>query len=116
MKPSQVASKLRQISVAIDNSKSPRGNLVAADLRRIVAELQPQDLQGEEQYVPTSPEDRAVMGDDPRFKEFVRGKLGLQPGDQIRYEDALKVIEGEGLTGQQAHDYALWCSEDFTEH
>jgi hypothetical protein len=37
MKPSQMAQKLRQIASAIDNSKNPRRDLVAADLRRIVA-------------------------------------------------------------------------------
>jgi len=41
MKPSQVASKLRRIAAAIDNSKNPRPDLVAADLRRIVANMPP---------------------------------------------------------------------------
>jgi len=36
MKPSEVSAKLRQIASTIDNSKNPRRNLVAADLKRIV--------------------------------------------------------------------------------
>jgi len=36
MKPSQIASKLRQIASAIDNSKNPRQDLVAQDLRRVI--------------------------------------------------------------------------------
>lgn len=40
MKPSQVASKLRQIAVAIGNSKSPRPDLVVADLRRLAGVME----------------------------------------------------------------------------
>lgn len=36
MKPSQVSTKLRQIAAAIDNSKNPRRDLVAADLKRVI--------------------------------------------------------------------------------
>lgn len=39
MKPSQVAYKLRQIAGVIDKSKNPRRDLVAADLKQIVAIL-----------------------------------------------------------------------------
>jgi hypothetical protein len=39
MKPSQVASKLRQIAAAIDNSKNPRADLVARDLKRIIVSV-----------------------------------------------------------------------------
>lgn len=41
MKPSQVSARLRQIAAAIDNSKNPRRDLVAADLRRIVVAVGP---------------------------------------------------------------------------
>jgi hypothetical protein len=40
MKPSQVAHKLRQIATAIDNSRSPRRDLVAADLKQIIGSMQ----------------------------------------------------------------------------
>jgi hypothetical protein len=39
MKPFQVASKLRQIAAAIDNSRNPRRELVTADLRKIIGSL-----------------------------------------------------------------------------
>lgn len=44
MKPSQVSTKLRQIAAAIDNSENPCRDLVAADLRRIVASVDPEYL------------------------------------------------------------------------
>jgi len=45
MKPSQVASKLRKIATTIDNSKNPRRDLVAADLKRIIAATEiPRDI------------------------------------------------------------------------
>jgi len=37
MKPSEVASKLRQIAAAIEKSENPRKDLVAADLKRVIA-------------------------------------------------------------------------------
>jgi hypothetical protein len=39
LKPSQVASKLRQIAATIDKSKSPRADLVAEDLNKIIAAI-----------------------------------------------------------------------------
>jgi len=39
MKPSQTAGKLRQIATAIENSKRPDRNLVAEDLKKIIASL-----------------------------------------------------------------------------
>lgn len=36
MKPSQLASRLRRIASAIDNSKNPNRNLVAKDIRRVL--------------------------------------------------------------------------------
>ncbi len=39
MKPSKIASKLRQIAANIDKSKNPRRDLVAADLKRVIARV-----------------------------------------------------------------------------
>ena len=39
MKPSQIASKLRQIASAIDKSKNPRRDLVAAGINSILASI-----------------------------------------------------------------------------
>jgi hypothetical protein len=36
MKPSHIASRLRQIAAAIDNSKNPRRDLVARDLQQVI--------------------------------------------------------------------------------
>jgi hypothetical protein len=40
MKPAQIASKLRQIATAIDNSKNPCRDLVEQDLRRVIAAVE----------------------------------------------------------------------------
>jgi len=39
MKPSETAKKLRRIALAIDNTRRPRRDLVARDLRRIAAAI-----------------------------------------------------------------------------
>jgi hypothetical protein len=39
MKPFQTVGKLRQIAAAIENSKRPDRNLVAEDLKKIIANL-----------------------------------------------------------------------------
>jgi hypothetical protein len=39
MRPSQVSKTLRQIAAKIDNSKNPKRELVAADLKRILAAI-----------------------------------------------------------------------------
>ena len=41
MKPSQLASQLRRIAAAIDNSKKPDRTLVARDLKKVLAGLTP---------------------------------------------------------------------------
>jgi hypothetical protein len=46
MKPSQVASKLRQIASTIDNSKNPRKDLVAADLKKVIGNLRTSAVPG----------------------------------------------------------------------
>lgn len=43
MKPEQVASRLRQIASAIDNSKKPKAALVAADIKKVIASLGAED-------------------------------------------------------------------------
>lgn len=40
MKPSRVTSKLRQIATALDNSKNPRRDLVAADLKKLITAVE----------------------------------------------------------------------------
>ncbi len=39
MKPSQTASRLRQIATAVNDSKSPRRDLVVADLKRVLSSI-----------------------------------------------------------------------------
>jgi hypothetical protein len=39
MKPSQVVDTLRRIATAIENSKRPDPTLVAADLKKVIANL-----------------------------------------------------------------------------
>lgn len=46
MKPSQVSTKLRQIAAAIDNSKNPRRDLVALDLKKLVKDIHKKYLGG----------------------------------------------------------------------
>lgn len=41
MKPSEVSIKLRQIATAIDNSSNPKRNLVIADLKAVIAAIDP---------------------------------------------------------------------------
>jgi hypothetical protein len=41
MKPSQVSQELRRIAAALDNSKKPRSDLVAKDIRKILGSLEP---------------------------------------------------------------------------
>lgn len=48
MRPSQFASKLRQIADAINNSQNPRRDLVVQDLRRLIAVRIPE--MGEENF------------------------------------------------------------------
>lgn len=40
MKPSQLARSLRRIAAKIENSKAPRRDLVAADLKRVIAAME----------------------------------------------------------------------------
>jgi len=40
VKPSDVANRLRQIAAAIDNSKSPKRELVAEDLQEVLSVLE----------------------------------------------------------------------------
>lgn len=42
MKPSQLARSLRHIAAKIENSKKPRRDLVAKDLKRVIAAVEPQ--------------------------------------------------------------------------
>jgi len=44
MKPSQVVLKLRRIAAAIENSKKPDKLLVAKDLKKLMAAINPPDL------------------------------------------------------------------------
>jgi hypothetical protein len=39
MRPFEVSAKLRQIAATIDNSRNPRRDLVAADLKKIIGNL-----------------------------------------------------------------------------
>jgi hypothetical protein len=57
MNPDQLSSLLRQIAAKIDNSRQPSRELVAADLRRVIAglrtsvSLNPEDVKGLEETV-----------------------------------------------------------------
>lgn len=88
------------------------------DLRRIAARIAEQltleDVQGEsDHYGDPSPEERAVTGWDPKFKNYLRDKLGLQPGAKIAYEDAMQVLLDAGLDEKTASQYAMFASDDF---
>lgn len=93
------------------------------DLRRIAArianieQLELRDVQGDpEYYTPTTPEERAVYGESEEFKKFLQEKLGLSPGQPIKYEDAIQALVEEGLDEKKAKEYALWAAQDFVEH
>jgi len=65
MKPNSVASRLRQIATKIENSKSPRRDLVAEDLQEVLQKLEtPPSLTREEvaKMCPSCAEKMASMG------------------------------------------------------
>ena len=86
------------------------------DLPKIAArianldQLTLQDVQGDT-FHPPSPEERAITGLDPKFKDYLREKLGLQPGEKIDYEQARQFLVQEGLSEIEASQYALFAME-----
>jgi len=81
MKPSQLASQLRRIAAAIDNSKQPDRVLVARDLKKVLAVLQP---------------NHGLSIEDPKYWEEV--------ADQLEYTLESAEFMGEGVelvTGQE---------------
>ena len=133
MRPSQVSAELRRVAAGIDRCrKSVRRDLVARDLGRVLSALDPdyddwpseaeeefedddwpfelgdltlQDVMGGPDY-DYGPEERALMGLDPKFRKFLHEKLG--PG-KLEYEDVKKVLMDEGLDEVTASQYALFA-------
>jgi hypothetical protein len=114
MKPSQVSNKLRQIAAAIGNSKNPRKDLVAADLRRLVSALDPT----------INPLGPAPSGYDVGREEdpfavpvevaLTRGLKVLQSG-QSMYELDLPASEGYGSFFEVIDDPVfMYLSDDGT--
>jgi len=101
MKPSQVASKLRQIAAAIDNSKNPRKDLVAADLHRVVTAIE--DFKGFRDP------------NDPKIVELFRKYVG-ELADSDQYADALGFEEVLSDAGIEATvEYGPYGDLDFYE-
>ena len=90
MRPDQLAKSLRQIAAKIDNSKNPKRELVARDLKRIIAKLP-----GGEYLNIQDPEVHRQMHGDPDFKHYYVPELfaaGFTKEDLI---EAIENIENE---------------------
>jgi hypothetical protein len=101
MKPSEVAFKLRQIAAAIDNSRNPRRDLVARDLKRIIAAVGPFDnFSGQIRH-------------DGNGGIFVEGTIDTN-GDTVKVEAAPSDRGMELFLDDQSVDESL--VEKFTEY
>jgi len=83
MKPAQVSEYLRKIAAAINNSREPRRDLVIADLKQIVAAINPND-------VPPWAEDKPTKEQRRRIKE----DLGEEPYEAKRDTEIQRKQEG----------------------
>lgn len=67
MTPSEASQELRRIAAAIDNSKKPSFRLVAADIRKLIAQVTdgsaPVVAQQEQQAIPSSNAGKQMLGD-----------------------------------------------------
>ena len=86
------------------------------DLSRIAARIAEQltlrDVQGDTSDYEPSPASQAVMGRDPKFKDFIREKLGLAPDQEPEYDEVIRVLLEEGLDESAAQNYALLAGID----
>lgn len=103
MKPSQVASKLRQIATAIDNSKSPRVDLVVEDLKRIAGGIDapdPFDPTAAEGHASGSDYDLNIKflqeaGDDIFDRGYTYEVKGTAKGNPIDGQVVIFIEDGE---------------------
>jgi hypothetical protein len=99
MKPSQVASKLRQIAAAIDNSRNPRADLVARDLKRIVAAVEPGYDFPEEEYTQTmfEVEDHGALFSDWIGEWYNSGDYTVVSVERTGADEAVVMISSVNL-------------------
>ena len=85
------------------------------DLRKIATRIAEQltlrDVQGDSGH-DLSPESQAVIGTDPKFRDFIREKLGLAPDQKLEYDEVIRVLLEEGLDESAAQNYALLAGVD----
>jgi len=124
MNPNQVAKALRQIATKIDNSKSPNRELVARDLKRILAAVG-EYAYGESKDGPwtaVTPEELAKIVQDRKAKarpesgEVYEGTLSgysdpdngiilfLKKGDRIFQIECVHSVHGEDAISDYAID------------
>jgi len=93
MKPSQVAAKLRQIASAIDNSNNPRKDLVAADLKRVIA------------AVSVTPEQKQAI--IKTFEEWLEKHAAIPPAELLADELGLSPEEVTEVIGGHVNELLL---------
>jgi hypothetical protein len=131
MKPSQLASQLRRIAAAIDNSKNPDRNLISRDLKKVLYTISSPIQQGAERK-PSLSEVKAMLiglepdhggyGSDFSFKKIPDGvRVTLTQEWAPRYEepgskDVIGIVGDElRIRLNQPEDYSgrdLWSPKE----
>lgn len=89
MTPSQASQALRQVATAIDNSKSPRRELVVSDLKKILVAMGEEAQAPQEQVALPS----SGAGKNMLKKMLADAQAALDSGDDATFKELLEKIQ-----------------------